>query len=293
MYMTPKKYDEVLVDLKSALDSDLKSIYEIYENLSEKKWIEELVDNIKLKIFDNDISEENIENFKSTIRTITSVYYLMKDKFSKKYRNTWERYFEHLREVANIVLQLPDPSIEKVLIALLHDANEDVWASFEVMSYVSWSEKVALAVIALSKRPWQDYSDDEVEWKKDINEAECKRYRNEEYFEHLISYENMKRYLIEDVLFENNIELNEKEIEEVLKNIFDVKFADRIHNLSTQWDINNLTQVEKKVEETKKYFLDIAQELNPEAYIKLKSLVLELEIKLFNAKEKTKEILEK
>ena len=282
--MGPKEYDEVLKDLKLVLDNDLKSIYEIYENLNEKKWIEKLVDNVKEKIFNNDITEENIKYFKDSVRTMTSVYSLMKNKFSKKYRTTWERYFEHLREVANNVLELANPSVEKVLVALMHDAKEDVWASFEVMSYVSGSEKVALAVIALSKRPWQDYSDDKVEWKK---------MRNEEYFEHLTSYENMKRYLIEDILFENDIELSEKEIEEVLQNIFDVKFADRIHNLSTQWDINNLTQVEKKVEETKTYFLDIAQKLNTKAYTKLKSLVLELEIKLEDTKRKVKEILEK
>ena len=282
--MAQKEYDEVLKDLKLVLDNDLKSIYEIYENLEEKKWIEKLVDNVKEKIFNNDITEENIEYFKNSVRTMTSVYSLMKDKFSKKYRATWERYFEHLREVASNVLELPNPSVEKVLVALLHDAKEDVWASFEVMSYVAGSEKVALAVIVLSKRPWQDYSDDKIEWKA---------MRNEEYFEHLTSYENMKKYLIEEVLFENDVELSEEEIEEVLQNIFDVKFADRIHNLETQWDINNLTQVEKKVEETKKYFLDIASKVNPEAYKKLKSLVLELEIKLENAKWKVKEILEK
>ena len=262
---------------------ELETIYEIYENLNEKKWVEKLVDNVKEKIFNNNLTKENIEYFKDSVRKITSVYSLIKDKFSKIYRTDWERYFEHLREVANNVLNLPNPSIEKVLVALLHDAKEDVWASFEVMSYVSGSTKVALAVIALSKRPWQDYSDDKIEGKQ---------MKNEEYFEHLISYENMKDYVLK-LCWDYNIVLSSEELKEVLENIFDVKFADRIHNLSTQWDINNLSGVEKKVEETKKYFLDIAKKLNPEAYRKLKTLVLELEIKLIDTKRQIKKILEK
>jgi predicted small metal-binding protein len=103
--------------------------------------------------------------------------------------------------------------------------------------------------------------------------------RNEEYFEHLSSYENMKDY-IEELSWEHDFSFSSSELQEILQNIFDVKFADRIHNLSTQWDENNLEKVERKVEETRKYFLDIASKVNPEAYKKLKSLILELEIKL-------------
>ena len=272
---------------------DLEMVFEVFKNL--EPWVKKLIDKVKEKIFNNELNNENIEYFKDSARKITSIYYLMKDKFSKKYRTTWERYFEHLREVANNILDLPNPSIDKVLIAICHDSIEDVWMPFDVLKYIT-NQDVAIATKALSKLPWQEYSNNKEEWKK---------LRNEEYFEHLLSFESMNNYIKEIIwiwtlefennrlILENTTELTQEHIDKITLDVFDVKFADRIHNLSTQWDINNLTQVEKKVEETKKYFLNTAKELNPEAYKKLKTLVLELEIKLIDAKKSVKEILDK
>jgi (p)ppGpp synthase/HD superfamily hydrolase len=76
--------------------------------------------------------------------------------------------------------------------------------------------------------------------------------------------------------------LSEKELIEITNNTLDVKFADRIHNLSTQWDPNDLETVRRKIEETKKYFLSIAKEISKEAFEKLKNEILILEIKLNN-----------
>jgi (p)ppGpp synthase/HD superfamily hydrolase len=72
-------------------------------------------------------------------------------------------------------------------------------------------------------------------------------------------------------------------LEQITRNALDVKFADRIHNLTTEWDPNNLEKVKRKLEETKKYFLNIAKEVNQVAYDKIQSLVLVLEIRLHNA----------
>lgn len=79
---------------------------------------------------------------------------------------------------------------------------------------------------------------------------------------------------------------------EITKNALDVKFADRIHGLTTQWDPNDLEQVKKKVNETKEYFLKIAHETNMEAYNKLQSLILTLEIRLNGTQEKVGKVLE-
>jgi (p)ppGpp synthase/HD superfamily hydrolase len=116
--------------------------------------------------------------------------------------------------------------------------------------------------------------------------------RNEEYFEHLSSYLSMQEY-VEELCYEDNIKIPKQDIKLVIQNIFDVKFADRIHNLSTQWDENNLEKVERKLEETKKYFLDISSRINIPAYRKIKTLILELEIKLANFSKKTNKILDK
>ena len=262
---------------------ELETILEVYENLEEKKWIEKLLNNVKLHIFENKLTDENLWEFKDAVRKITPAYAIMKDRFSEVIRDEWTRYFEHLRAVANIVLELENPSIEKVLIAIYHDAIEDVDATFEIVNYLSGDPKIALAVEAISKKPWEEYSDDKVEWKK---------LRNEYYFDHLKSYESMKKYVTE-LSEEKWLELTKYEIKAVTQNIFDVKFADRIHNLSTQWDENNLDKVKRKVEETKVYFLEIASKVNPDAYKKLKELILILEIKLARVQGNVEEILEK
>jgi hypothetical protein len=68
---------------------------------------------------------------------------------------------------------MKNPSISKVLIALYHDSIEDVDANYEIIYYVSGSDKVALAVEAISKKDWKLYSD---------NKQEGKLLRNRQYF---------------------------------------------------------------------------------------------------------------
>jgi (p)ppGpp synthase/HD superfamily hydrolase len=70
-----------------------------------------------------------------------------------------------------------------------------------------------------------------------------------------------------------------------------VKFADRIHNLSTQWNPSDTATVRRKVDETKEYFLDIAKETNSKAYHSLQSLILQLEIQLNNAGERVEKVM--
>jgi hypothetical protein len=63
-------------------------------------------------------------------------------------------------------------------------------------------------------------------------------------------------------------------------NTLDVKFADRIHNIFTQWNSNDLEKVRKKMIKTNKFFLTITQETNTKAYKQIKRLILALELRL-------------
>ena len=202
------------------------------------------------KVYHNDMTPENQEEFRVFNHTFCGVYSNMKKYFDKIYRSTWERYFEHLREVTNNVLDLPNPSLEKVLIALMHDALEDI------------------------KEEWEDETKE--------NEEKAKALRNEDYFRHMTSFEDMKQHILK-LAEKRGIEISDEECIQVTQNALDVKFADRIHNLSTQWNPKDIPTVQRKLEETKTYFLPIAQETNPEAYKKLNTLVLELEIRIHNA----------
>lgn len=256
--------------------------------LKQEKWIDKMLNSVKEKIFWNDLNDGNIDEFKGFVRKFTSLYYLMKDKFSEVERSSWERYFEHLREVVNNVLALPNPNVTKVLIAIAHDSIEDTNKTFEWLSE-DYGHGVALAVQAISKEPWKNYQDFHIE-NSEERVKKAKKKRNEVYFWHLESLDTFTHH-IADLAKQKWIELTQEELTQITKNALDVKFADRIHNLVTQWDPNDLEQVRKKVDETKKYFLEIAHETNKEAYDKIKGLILTLEIKLLSASKKVTEVL--
>lgn len=256
--------------------------------LKQEKWVDKILNSVKEKIFWNDLNPENIDEFKTFVREFTSLYYLLKNKFAEIERSTWERYFEHLREVVNNVLNLPNPNTKKVLIAIAHDSIEDTNKTFEWLNEDYWYE-VALAVQAISKESWKKYQDISIE-----NEAErtknAKKQRNAVYFWHLQSFEAFKGH-IANLAKEKWIELTEEKLIEITMNALDVKFADRIHNLSTQWDPNDLEQVRKKIIETNDFFLVITQETNVEAYEQIKRLILALEIRLQGTSWKVEAVL--
>lgn len=268
----------------------LKEVLSAIWNLNQEKWVDKILNLVKEKIFWNKLNEANIEEFKRFVRRFTALYYLMKDKFAELERSSWERYFEHLREVVINTLSLPNPNTNKVLIAIAHDSIEDTNKTFEWLNEDFWYE-VAIAAQAISKDPWEQFEDFSIEDEEERMKL-AKKKRNEEYFWHLESFEKFKEHVrnIAKNKLPNKI-LTEEEIETIAKNALDVKFADRVHNLSTQWHPDDLEQVEKKVLETEKYFLNIARENNPVAYEAIKSLLLTLRIKLSKTPSRVEDIL--
>lgn len=244
---------------------------------NEQKGDEKMISKVNEVIYNYNLN--SLQDWKKIISFIRSSYNLVKDLFIEFERTSWERYFEHLREVVNITLDSETPSLEKVIISLYHDSIEDIkWYNFDVVRANTKSYKIALAVEAMSKKDWKIYSNDENEWKE---------LRNKEYFWKLLSFEKMKEYIY-ILSKKNNINLTEDEAIEITQNVFDVKYADRIHNLSTQWDPDNLEKVKRKIDETEKYFLPWAIRINPEAYEKMKNLVevLKVQIELHEEKQK-------
>ena len=241
---------------------------------SESKWIDNLLELVNQKLFD--WNAEDSEEFRVLKYNIWIAYDLMKKEFDGDFRATWERYFEHLRAVTNIVLTFIDnPNKEKVLIALLHDFIEDKDFPFESLVDLFWS-KVIIAVLWLSKKKLENYEIDG--W--DNSKEELKKRRNEDYFSHMESFDSMLRYVKELVKEKNITDLSEQDLIEITKNIIDVKLADRIHNIWTQWDKNNREKVKSKIEETEKYFYNIAKQRDVRIYNELHKSVLDLKVKL-------------
>lgn len=126
-------------------------------------------------------------------RTIEKAYNASKDAFRDKSRETGERYFEHLRAVALILLvHLRVKDHELIVAAFLHDIVEDCpsWTTSRVQAEFGYD--VALLVEWVTKPPTSKLCP------KDI--------RNSIYNEHLLSSP---------------------------RNVAMLKLADRLHNMIT------------------------------------------------------------
>jgi (p)ppGpp synthase/HD superfamily hydrolase len=185
-------------------------------------------------------------------------YSLVKLVFKDKKREDQRRYFEHLKGTMEITLrELPNPNLNKLIIALLHDIVEDI-PGYENVIREIYGDYIANGVEVLSKKEWESYltTEEAEEYaitednkrKKELKEIGTER-RNEDYFGHL---------------------------DQLNDDYLDIKIADRLHNLR---DMKHLTikKIEKKLEETKKYFLHVAEKRNPTAYALLMTEVKNLE----------------
>ena len=130
-----------------------------------------------------------------------------------------ERYFEHLRSVALIVMvymRVRDADV--ITAALLHDITEDKsdWTQERVA--VEFNRRVAQINWWVSKPPVEDYNGDKEE-------------RNRAY------HRNLSRAPRESLI---------------------IKLADRLHNLITMWGVDEEKQ-RRKVRETQDFYLPIAE----------------------------------
>lgn len=149
----------------------------------------------------------------SRYKAIEKAYDFAKDAFRDKEREGGDRYFEHLRAVAIIIidyLRVKDPVV--IIAALLHDIVEDVssWTIGRVR--IEFGDEVALLVDYLSKPAIK----------------EC------------FTAEESK------VIYHNRFQNAPREF-------FFIKLADRLHNLLTMWNMSEDRKERKIEETKKHY----------------------------------------
>lgn len=244
-------------------------------NLTNIKWFNIFLSKIKEKITINQEDEERIYK----------TYIYCEEKFIGKFRNNWDTYFEHLLQVALILVSFHDNNFckitpETIIIALLHDIIEETNTTFEEIKEEFWP-KFAIAVQVLSKdkikfneeekiiineswildNNWEliknnkkwNLKNKENKWLKIFYKK--KDERNKNYFLRFKSYKILYNYIKKLVNYKN-IQLTEDELKEITEVVLNVKYADRIHNLRTLWNKNNIEQTIKKVNETIIHFLE-------------------------------------
>jgi (p)ppGpp synthase/HD superfamily hydrolase len=153
-------------------------------------------------------------------RLIERAYDTAKDAFRTEVREDGERYFEHLRAVALIVMRhmrVKDANV--IAAALLHDIVEDIenWSQERVT--IEFNQEVGELVWWVSKPALANFKGD-------------KEARNRAY------HTNLTRAPRKALL---------------------IKLADRLHNLLTLWNCDEDKQ-RRKVDETQHFYLPLAEE---------------------------------
>lgn len=159
---------------------------------------------------------------------IQTAYWLSKTSHRLQERDTGERYFEHPREVAVLVMRFGFTDWKTICAALLHDCVEDCYTPSRV--YINlFGNNLYKWILALSKKiPVHDPVGGQV--------VEYQIKETKTYFSLIAA---------------------------APKNVQAVKCADRLHNLMTceHWKEE---RKRRYIEETKTYLFPLAREINSE-----------------------------
>jgi GTP pyrophosphokinase len=165
-----------------------------------------------------ELIDKYYSRYDARYRMIMQAYCAAEDAFASTYREGGDKYFEHLRAVALILIEyLRVRDHELIVVALLHDIVEDIdgW-TYERISR-EYTERVSVLVWWLTKPSVAHFK----------NEAE----RDRHYHQQL--HEGAPREAII------------------------VKLADRLHNLVTMWDVSSEKR-SRKISETESFYLPLA-----------------------------------
>lgn len=241
-----------------------------------------------------------------------AIYSLVESLFNHNFRSDWTPYFYHLLETAFILLEeswLEEINIEDIFVALLHDVIEDTSQDYNSLwraLSVKWKE-IAFWVHIISKPPFHSHMEwNDLETYKNclykigeenidlswniideniIDESIVRQYneykktykplRNQKHFENYTDFKTFFEYAKQEAI---NLWIPYKDewLEKVCIRSVNVKLADRLHNLRTLWHMSE-TRVIKKIQETRKYILWIADEVNPSMAEKIRSEITKLE----------------
>ncbi|MFA5917812.1 MAG: hypothetical protein WC850_06280 [Candidatus Gracilibacteria bacterium] len=233
-----------------AMIDDFKIRFSYHVRMS-TKYYDEIIEKLGL-------NKHDIKTRKLMLKFNTA-YNMMKQVFSgieREGKNEYgdsERSFEHLKGTMEIILrELPNPNINKIIIALLHDVVEDIpGVTYEMLKKL-FSPEIADGVMELTKKDWREFLSIEeqkelkiIEQGKNEEKLRIEKNTNKRYSE-LINLGKDRR---NEIYFGN--------LENLEEDILYVKFADRINNLRTLKGLS-AEKIVRKIMETKKYFLDVA-----------------------------------
>ena len=235
-----------IIEKKIIIAPETQSVIKLwYEMLRQQYQLEQeklkgYCNEIMEKIFPwHDISEPTIQR---QLHDFKEVYLTVQKWMYGKYRESdpTEPTFSHPQKTMEIILrELPNPNMNKLLKALLHDMIEEYpdFPIAQLQKRLYNGKNIIDGVKKLTKKEWTHYLSAEEKAEKAKHEKEWLQRRNQDHFGSLPTRSD------DDLC---------------------VKFADRIHNLRTMETLK-LKKVNRKYKETEKYFLHVAEAKNPTA----------------------------
>ena len=170
------------------------------------------------------------------IEKLDYAYDMAKHGHRNQFRESGERYFEHVRATALIMVdELGITDVEMLMVALLHDMLEDTFLLTPDRIKITFGERVARMICGISKP------------KKSGSRFSDNDERQEGYFK----------------------QITNASVEEKI-----VKLADRLHNLRTLNQCSKEKQL-RKIKETKERYLPLLDDIRTE-YPDISACLLEL-----------------
>ncbi len=282
------------------LSSNNKPQYLVNQGLSYKRWIEVYYEKVREKCFPEWCDESETE-VRDKMQKFNIAYILCKYKFQDIKRSSWERYFDHLLGVLDLYLENEkEPTINGVLIAILHDIVEDTDIDGETLDYLFWLDVSYSVCNDLSKSSVEIYTrgtedeaffDTEIEsWFLNLKWDLSDSIKKKKYFGTLTPQEKNTLQQFQDIEKKHKKQRNteyfkcflEKGMKDDLskeqKRNLRIKCYDRLHNTKTLlWFLpEDRTDEEKmqkwfnkilsKIDETITYFLPITAKHFPEIH---------------------------
>lgn len=168
--------------------------------------------------------------------SIAHAYWFAKATHRGQTRDEGERYFEHCRRVALILIEFGHPSVKQVNTALLHDCDEDGFLPEKILEML-FGREVAEAVSVLSNvRSMYDGETGAI--------VEKRKKDQTEYFQAIATAKEWVR---------------------------EVKLADRLDNIQTM-SVWPQPRIEKYLRETEEFILPIALATNRRLHRKLQEI---------------------
>lgn len=228
--------------------------------LQAERWIDKMY-NLILKALiqkDKQFSKLPGSEQKAKMSFLNIAYSMAKALHRDQMRLDGKRYFEHIKWVTYILItEFPTLTFNQVIASYLHDIVEDTHITYSTIENI-FGKEVADMVDAVTKKNDEYYlRPDERHIYDNLSKEEKKEYmknkkpaikarRTEHYFGHMY---------------------------ELDKEVLQVKFADRIHNLRDLAHCK-VPKIKDQISETQAYLLPVAKEKNPTAY---KLMTIELE----------------